>query len=223
MFEWQVETVKRINLIYDDVERHCIVIANFTASMARRYVCEACKCYRTSDVTHACDQNSSDHMTGPPCAFSHVLCPFAECNRHFRSRTCFANYKQCTSKEKSVYERKRFCATCRWIVTHDNHECNKRLCDNCKQINEIGHLCYMRPLKDTLPTHVIRYCTHSTISKQPKILGTLTLLSCTYPNSSACNSCVRDAKARKTEQTACFAAGGSTPSGKLPWGKLFHM
>ena len=36
-------------------------------------------------------------------------------------------------------------------MTHDNHECNKRFCDNCKQNKEIGHLCYMRPLKDDLP------------------------------------------------------------------------
>jgi len=37
-------------------------------------------------------------------------------------------------------------------VTHDNHECNKRFCDNCKRIKEIGHLCYMRQLKDALPS-----------------------------------------------------------------------
>ena len=37
-------------------------------------------------------------------------------------------------------------------MTHGNHECNKHFCDNCKQNKEIGHLCYMRLLKDTLPT-----------------------------------------------------------------------
>jgi len=52
--------------------------------------------------------------------------------------------------KKSVCERKR-CAKCGWIVTHENHECNKRLCDNCKENKEIGRLCYMRPLKDALP------------------------------------------------------------------------
>ena len=35
-------------------------------------------------------------------------------------------------------------------MTHEKHECNKRFCDNCKQNKEIGHLCYMRPLKNTL-------------------------------------------------------------------------
>jgi len=42
MFEWQVDFVKRINLLYDVVERHYYVITNLTAAMARRYVCEAC-------------------------------------------------------------------------------------------------------------------------------------------------------------------------------------
>ena len=36
-------------------------------------------------------------------------------------------------------------------MTHDNHECNKVFCDNCKQNKEISHLCYMRTLKDALP------------------------------------------------------------------------
>ena len=41
--------------------------------------------------------------------------------------------------------------TCGWIVTHENYECNKRFCDNCKRNKEIGYLCYMRPLKHVLP------------------------------------------------------------------------
>jgi len=53
--------------------------------------------------------------------------------------------------EASACERKRCCATCEWAVTRENHECNKRFCDNCNQTKEIGHLCYMRPLKDALP------------------------------------------------------------------------
>ena len=30
-------------------------------------------------------------------------------------------------------------------------ESNKRFCDNCKEKKGRGHLCYRRPLKDTLP------------------------------------------------------------------------
>jgi len=35
-------------------------------------------------------------------------------------------------------------------VRHENHECNKVVCDNFKENIEIGYLCYMRPLKDVL-------------------------------------------------------------------------
>ena len=37
-------------------------------------------------------------------------------------------------------------------MTHENHECNKRFRDNCKQKERIVHLCFMRQLKDALPS-----------------------------------------------------------------------
>jgi len=42
-FEGQVESNKRINLLYDDIERHYHVITNLTVAMARNYVCKGCK------------------------------------------------------------------------------------------------------------------------------------------------------------------------------------
>jgi len=33
------------------------------------------------------------------------------------------------------------------------HECTKRYCDSCKQNKEVGHLCYMGPMKDVLPAN----------------------------------------------------------------------
>jgi len=90
-------------------------------------------------------------MASPPCAVSGVRFPCDECNRQLRSRTCNANHKQITTKRKSVCERERCCATCGRLVTVDKHECNKVFCVNCKQNRDVGHLCYMRPLKDELP------------------------------------------------------------------------
>jgi len=55
-------------------------------------------------------------------------------------------------QKKSVCERKRCCATCGVVVSPENHECNKRYCLNCGQNREAGHLRYMRPLKDELPS-----------------------------------------------------------------------
>ena len=50
MFDAQVQTEKRINLLYDEVARHYHVIVNITGAMAKRYVCKACN-KGCSDVT----------------------------------------------------------------------------------------------------------------------------------------------------------------------------
>jgi len=39
LFEGQVESTKRINLLYDDINQHYHVITNLTGAMAKRYVC----------------------------------------------------------------------------------------------------------------------------------------------------------------------------------------
>jgi len=126
MFEGQADSAKRLNILYDDVEGHYHVIAKLTGAMARRYVCKRCHKSCTRDVTHTCDQTCSDCLVCPPCAFRNVRIPCLECNRHFRSHTCFAKHKQITKQELSVCERKRCCATCGWAVTRGNHDCNKR-------------------------------------------------------------------------------------------------
>jgi len=96
MYEGQVDSSKHLNLLYDDVERHYHVITNLTGAMAKRYVCKAChkSCWR--DVTHVCDQTCSDCKASPPCAFSGARTHCDDCNRHFRSPSCFANHKQST-------------------------------------------------------------------------------------------------------------------------------
>jgi hypothetical protein len=135
-----------MNLIYDEVERHYRVITNLTGAMAKRFVCNACNKACTSYVTHVCDQTCSDCMTSPACAFSDLRIPCDGCNRHFRSRTSYANYKQSAANTKSVCERKRCCATCGGFVTDMCHECYQRFCENCKQDRDIDHMYYRRPL-----------------------------------------------------------------------------
>ena len=36
-------------------------------------------------------------------------------------------------------------------MTDNSRECNKLFCANYKQNRDVGHLCYMKPLKDVLP------------------------------------------------------------------------
>ena len=151
MFEGQVVSSKRLNILYDDVKWHYYVTVKLTAAMAKKYVCKVCNKACTSDVTHVCDQTCSDCMACPPCAFAEVRIPCDDRHRHFRNPTCFANHKQCTSTKNSVCERKGCCEKCGGQVTYAKHEYYKRFCGNCKENKDIGHLCYMRPLKDTLP------------------------------------------------------------------------
>jgi len=60
MFQGRVECVKRVNLIYDDIESHYQVISNLTGAMAKKYVCKACSKSCRIDVTHEGDQMCSD-------------------------------------------------------------------------------------------------------------------------------------------------------------------
>jgi len=76
MFVGQVDSSKRLNLLYDEVERHYHVIANLTGAMGT-YV---------------------KHATNVVCVILHMsVTRRNECNRYFRSRTCFANHKQSTA------------------------------------------------------------------------------------------------------------------------------
>ena len=52
-FDGQVESQKRINLLYDEVDHHYHVINNIKGAMAIQYVCKGCNkgCWR--DVTHS--------------------------------------------------------------------------------------------------------------------------------------------------------------------------
>ena len=103
-FDGQVQTEKRINLLYDDVARHYHVIVNIKGAMAKRYDCKACNkgCYM--DVTHKCVQECSDCMSVPPCSISHVRIPCESCNRPFRSRVCFDKHKTNKLRGKTVCE-----------------------------------------------------------------------------------------------------------------------
>jgi len=83
-----------------------------------------------------------------------VRIPCGECNRHFRSRSCYDNHKYpqqvgSGKKGKIVCEQKK-CGKCGALITMKRHECNKHWCENCEN-RENGHLCFMRTLPNTLP------------------------------------------------------------------------
>ena len=125
--------------------------------MAKRYVCRACNKGCVRGVRHLYDRTCSDCMASPPCASVGVRIPCGECNRHFRSRSCYDNHKNpqqvsLGKKGRTVCEQKKCCGKCGALITEKRHECHKRWCENCGENRENGHLCFMRPLRKMLPT-----------------------------------------------------------------------
>ena len=53
---------------------------------------------------------------------------------------------------KTVCAQKRNCAKCGALLKRKEHECFKPYCEYCNANKEIGHLCYMRPLVNILPS-----------------------------------------------------------------------
>jgi len=83
MFEGQVTSQKRVNPLYDEVNRHYHVIANLTGAMSKRYICEACNQSSRSGVTHRCREKCTDLMSNPPCICIDVRIPCEACKRTF--------------------------------------------------------------------------------------------------------------------------------------------
>jgi hypothetical protein len=91
MFDGQVATPQRINLLYDD--RHYHVITNLTAAMAKRYVCPASNKGCRRGAQHRCEASCDACSAIPPCIQDNARIPCGECNRHFRKAVCFENHK----------------------------------------------------------------------------------------------------------------------------------
>jgi len=151
MFDGQVDSEKRINLVYDDSQRHFHVINNVTAALSQRYVCKGCNRGCRRGVTHRCRETCSDCLSVPPCPYDgdHILCE--SCNRQFGSRACFDRHRTMKIGKKTVCEKKKNCTTCNKFIMGNKHECFKPYCSSCNQNREIGHFCFMTPLKNELP------------------------------------------------------------------------
>ena len=67
IFEGNVTSDKRVNLLCDDVTRHFYVIANLTGAMSKQYICEGCSKSCRSGVTHKCSKACTDCMSITPC------------------------------------------------------------------------------------------------------------------------------------------------------------
>jgi len=123
MFDGQVATPQRINLLYDD--QHYLVITNLTAAMAKRYVSPACKKGCERGAQNKCDASCDACSAISPCIQDSDSIPCGECNRNFRNATCFENHKQLKISGKTVCEVKKRFREC-GVMKGRDHECNKR-------------------------------------------------------------------------------------------------
>ena len=138
MFDGQVATPQRINLLYD--ARHYHVITNLTAAMAKRYVCPACNKGCERGAQHRCDGSCDACTAIPPYIQDNARINCDECNRKFRNAACFENHKQLKISGKTVCEAKRRCREC-GVMKGRGHECNKQFCSYCLKKRNLGHQC----------------------------------------------------------------------------------
>jgi hypothetical protein len=94
MFEGQVESSKRLNLLYDDFTRHYYVIASLTGAMIKQYVYKVFNRGYRNDVIHVRDKTCCDCLVKPPCVSACFLIPCDEFDSYFRSRSSFENHKK---------------------------------------------------------------------------------------------------------------------------------
>jgi len=102
IFEGQVTSEKRVNLLYDEDNRLYHVITNLTVAMSKRYICESSNQSCRTGVTHRCREKCTDCMSIPPCVCTDVRIPCEACNRTFRSQACFDKHKSNKLKEKTM-------------------------------------------------------------------------------------------------------------------------
>ena len=88
-------------------------------------------------------------MASPPCEFEGDRNICDGCNSHFRRMSCFDNHKHKRDNDKKPYASASDVAV---RVEDSLHAKITNLIDDIVEIviRETGHLCYMRPLKDTL-------------------------------------------------------------------------
>jgi hypothetical protein len=151
MFDGQVESEKRINLLYDNVTYHYHVINSMTGAFSRKYFCTGCNKGCERGVMHRCQETCSDCMSVPPCPYDNVRILCESCNRQFRSCACFDRHKTNKLGKKTICEKKRNCTICNRLITDKRNECFKPFCTICQQNREIGHFYFMQLLKNKLP------------------------------------------------------------------------
>ena len=81
IFDGQVISEKRINLLYDEVNRKFHVITNLTGAMTKQLICKGCSKSCRTGATHRCRETCTDCLPMPPCIVTDVRIPCESCNK----------------------------------------------------------------------------------------------------------------------------------------------
>ena len=73
-----------------------------------------------------------------------------DCNRHFKSSTCFQNHLERNSRGTSVCKTYFRCKDCNRFISRSHHKgkehvCGEKYCKVCKDFVSQDHMCYMQP------------------------------------------------------------------------------
>ncbi len=163
-------------------------------------------------------------MASPPCVSTAIRIHCADGDRHFGNQTCLVNHMRRIGRKKADCKRTRQCGTCvELIFSGESHECGKHFCNVCLANIEIGHLCYMQPLKNVFPPNDRLLYIFYDFEKKRRIRGTPKLLRCMFRAWSVYSISARGAR---TFMTVNGIAKGveyaNTSSGMIPFVTYSH-
>ena len=168
---FETDTSVKVLHIYLD-NSHYDVIARIKAFHNVSYFCEPCNKPYKNIEDHVCRNKCPDCHQPFPCEFKlWIFCP--ECNRNFRSQSCYTTHLKQNSDSKghdsSICQRIKRCP--KWIDGREcgallkreeitSHRCGFSKCHICGETAKLEeHQCFMQPLKppstDIEPTFII--------------------------------------------------------------------
>lgn len=130
----------KINLLFH--EGHYNVITSLTSAFACKFYCEACHIPYEKRYEHRCSSMCAACLvTSPPCELEHtgITCP--DCNRSFKSQSCFLAH------QKDVCDNYKSCKDCNRIFRprgrKNAHVCGEIFCKMCQDHMDPNHKCHM--------------------------------------------------------------------------------
>jgi len=155
MFKGRVKDATRHIYLYFNND-HFDVISNVCQFCLSSYFCTACFKPHDDNVRHRCPFKCKGCRKIPICPKDGNCIECDGCKRTFLSNMCFQNHFLNNIRGKSVCDVYKFCELCcRSYTLFKNrkpHICQEIFCNNCRSHVPKGHKCYIRKIKNSLPS-----------------------------------------------------------------------